>query len=575
MTNPDGETTTALPSSLEIAQAAKLRPILQIAEYLGIPEEYVEPYGRYKAKVSLEVLDYLQNRPKGKYVVVTAITPTPLGEGKTTTAIGLAQALTRIGKLAVVTVRQPSVGPLLGVKGGGTGGGYSQILPMEDVNLHLTGDTHAVALATNLLAAFIDNHLHHGNKLDIDPHSITWRRAVDVNDRALRYIVVGLGGPEGGIPRESGFDIAAASEVMAILALTTGLQDLRRRLGRIVVGISRDGRPVTAEDLRCAGAMAVLMRDAIKPNLVQTLENTPAFVHAGPFGNIAHGNSSILADQVSLRLADFTVTESGFGADLGFEKFCNIKCRMSGDYPDVALVVCTLRGLKSHAGQFRIAAGRPLDPGLTEENPEALRQGIANLVKQIENVRAFGVPAVVAINRFPTDTEREIAIVREAALEAGAFAAHASDHFRLGGAGAEALAQAVAEAAGQPGEFQFLYPLEAPIKVKIETIATRLYGADGVDYATKANQQIDRWTRTGYDRLPVCMAKTHLSLSDDARLKGRPQNFTVSVRDLGLSAGAGFLYALLGDIRTMPGLPSRPAGEDVDIDEHGRVVGLF
>ena len=564
-----------VPSDLAIAQAAVPLPIAAIADQLGILPDELEPYGRYKAKVELAVRDRVKDRPLGKYVVVTAITPTPLGEGKTTTTIGLAQALNKIGKRTTVNIRQPSLGPVFGIKGGAAGGGYSQVIPMEDINLHLTGDNHAVSVSHNLMSAFIDNHLHHGNELGIDPLTITWKRVLDISDRALRDIVVGLGGVANGIPRESGFDIAPASEIMAILALTTSLKDMQERLGRMVFARGRDGRPLTARDLKVDGSLAVLMKDAIKPNLLQTLENTPAFIHAGPFGNIAHGNSSIIADDMALRLGDFCVTEAGFGADLGLEKFVDIKCRASGLRADAAVVVCTIRALKSHSGRFRIVAGRPLDKRLAEENPAAVADGIGNLVKQIENVRAFGLPAVVAINRFPTDHPSELDLVKQTAEQAGAFAVVEADHWARGGAGAVELAEAVVAATKAPNEFHFLYPVEAPVKEKIETIATRIYGAAGVRYLPAAEAMIKRLDEQGYAGLPICMAKTHLSLSDDPALKGRPTGFTVTVRDIRLSAGAGFIYPLLGEMMTMPGLPSHPAGEQVGLDKNGRVVGLF
>jgi formate--tetrahydrofolate ligase len=565
----------SFPSDLEIAQAATLRPIAAIAHELGLLDDEIELYGRYKAKIDLAVLDRLRDRPLGKYVVVTAITPTPLGEGKTTTTVGLAQGLCAIGKRAIAAIRQPSLGPVFGIKGGAAGGGYAQIVPMEDFNLHLTGDNHAVGAAHNLLAAFIDNHLHHGNRLGIDPFRIEWRRVVDISDRALREIVIGLGGKENGVPRESGFDITVASEVMAILALATSLRDLRERLGRIVVAYSVAGAPITAEDIHCAGAMAVLLKDAIKPNLLQTLEGTPAMVHAGPFGNIAHGNSSVLADQIGLRLADVVVTEAGFGADLGFEKFCHIKCRASGLQPDAAVLVATVRGLKTHSGRFRIVAGRPLPQALLQEDLDALAAGMPNLEAQIANVRAFGVPCVVAINRFPFDTEAELQAICEAALAAGAVDVVVAEHFTRGGEGARALAEAVMRACVMPAAFRTLYPDDAPPEEKMRIIATQLYGADGIRLENEARRRLRLYERLGYAHLPVVMAKTHLSLSHDPALLGRPRGFTVPVRDVRLSAGAGFLYALLGDIRTMPGLPSAPGGEAVDIDENGRIVGLF
>lgn len=562
-------------SDLEIAQKAEMRPIMEIARNLGLEEDDVELYGKYKAKISLDVLKKFQDRPLGKYVDVTAITPTPLGEGKTVTTIGLSMALNKIGKHSIVCIRQPSLGPVFGIKGGAAGGGYSQVVPMEDFNLHLTGDTHAVAVAHNLLSAFIDNHLFHGNKLGIDPYSISWPRVVDVSDRALRKMVIGLGGKDNGVPRESGFDIAVASEVMAILALTTDIFDLRKRLGRIVVGYTKDKKPVTAEDLQCAGAMTVLLRDAIKPNLLQTLENTPCFVHAGPFANIAHGNSSIIADQIALRLTEYVVTESGFGADCGMEKFMNIKCRYSNLKPDCVVMVCSVRALKMHSGKYKVVPGKPLDPEIVKEDIESLVKGSENLVKQIENARLFGVPVVVAINVFSTDTDREIETVRKIALENGAFAAAVSEVWAKGGEGGRELAEAVVQACQTPSNFQFLYPLDMPIKEKIETIATKIYGADGVVYEPLAEEKIKQFTALGWDKLPICMAKTHLSLSHDPKLKGRPRNFTLPIRDIRPSIGAGFLYPLCGEMRTMPGLPSEPAGNKVDIDAEGKVIGLF
>ncbi|MFN3466994.1 MAG: formate--tetrahydrofolate ligase [Candidatus Brocadiales bacterium] len=569
-------TAKKVPSDIEIAQAATLKPIQEIAGALGIREDELEMYGRYKAKVSLDILERLKRVKNGKYIVVTAITPTPLGEGKTTTTVGLGMGLCRLGKKAVIAIRQPSLGPVFGIKGGAAGGGYSQIVPMEDFNLHLTGDNHAVSVSHNLLSAFIDNHLHHGNKLGIDPFSITWPRVVDISDRALRNIVIGLGGKDQGVPRETGFDIAVASEVMAILALATGLHDLRKKLGRIIIGSTKEGKPVTAEDLKCAGSMTVLMRDAIKPNLLQTVENTPAFVHAGPFGNIAHGNSSIVADQIALKCADYVVTESGFGADLGAEKFMNIKCRYSGLSPNCAVIVATVRALKMHGGVGNIVAGKPLPDDLRRENVPAVEKGCQNLVKMIENMKLYGIPVVVAINSFETDTRAEIETVRAIAVEYGAEDAVESNHWARGGVGAEELAEAVVAAANKPSRFMFLYPLEASIEEKIEIIATKMYGADGIDIMPAAREKIERYTRWGVDKLPICMAKTHLSLSHDPALRGRPRGFRVPVRDLRASVGAGFLYPLLGTMRTMPGLPSKPAGEAVDIDmATGKVVGLF
>lgn len=562
-------------SDLEIAQKAQMKPITEIAQSLGLSSDDIDLYGKYKAKVSLEVLENFSEKPRSKYIDVTAITPTPLGEGKTVTTIGLSQALNKIGKKSIVCIRQPSLGPVFGIKGGAAGGGYSQVVPMEDFNLHLTGDTHAVAAANNLLAAFIDNHLHHGNKLNIDPFTISWPRVVDISDRALRKIVIGLGGKTNGVPRESSFDIAVASEVMAILALTTDIFDLRARLGRIVIGYNKDKKPVTAEDLQCAGAMTVLMKEAIKPNLLQTLENTPCFVHAGPFANIAHGNSSIIADQIALRLSDYVVTESGFGADCGMEKFMDIKCRYSGLIPSCVVMVTSIRALKMHSGKYKVVAGRPLDPGLTSEDVEAVEKGSENMIKQIENARLFGVPVVVTINLFASDTDREVETVRRIALENGAFAAEVSEVWEKGGEGGRNLAEAVVRACDEPQDFRFLYPLDIPIKEKIEIIATKIYGADGVIYEPKAEEGIKRFTDLGWDKLPICMAKTHLSLSHDPKLKGRPRGFKLPIRDIRPSIGAGFLYPLCGEMSTMPGLPSEPAGNKVDIDHQGRVVGLF
>jgi len=562
-------------SDLEIAQAASLKPIKEIAENVGLSEDNLEYYGRYKAKVNLDVLEKLKDRPQAKYIDVTAITPTPLGEGKSVTLVGISQALARIGKRVFTTIRQPSMGPTFGIKGGAAGGGYSQVVPMEDFNLHLTGDIHAVGVAHNLLAAFLDNSLQKGNPLNIDPFTISWNRVVDVSDRALRNIVIGLGGKINGVTRQSGFDITVASEIMAILALTTGLKDIRQRLGRIVVGLSKDKKPVTAEDLKCAGAMTVLMKDAIKPTLMQTLENTPVLVHAGPFANIAHGNSSVIADQIAVKLADYVVTESGFGADIGAEKFMDIKCRTSGLKPDVVVLAATVRALKMHSGKYTIVPGKPLAEELIRENIPDIEEGGCNLRKQIENMRLFGIPVVVAVNRFSTDTDKEIETIKRIALESGADAAVESNVWAEGGKGGEALAQAVVEAAEKPSEFKFLYPLDISIKEKIETIATKIYGADGVEYTAIANRQIKTFTELGYDNLPLCMAKTHLSLSHDPKLKGAPKGFTVPIREVRASVGAGFLYPLLGEMSTMPGLPTVPAGAHVDIDDEGKTVGLF
>jgi formate--tetrahydrofolate ligase len=567
-------TQRTVPSDLEIAQAASLIPVAKLAADLGLHEEEWEPYGRFKAKVHLAVRDRLAERPLGKYVVVTAITPTPLGEGKTTTSIGLAQGLHRIGKLVFACLRQPSMGPTFGIKGGAAGGGYAQVVPMEDLNLHLTGDIHAVSAAHNLLAAALDNHLYHGNALDLDPEAILLRRVVDLNDRALRVVAIGQGAPIDGVPRMTGYDIAVASEVMAILALASDLLDLRARLGRIVVGFSRAGLPITAEDLKAAGAMTVLLKDALMPNLLQTLEGSPVFIHAGPFANIAHGNSSVVADQLALRLADVVVTEAGFGADMGMEKFMDIKCRASGLAPDAVVLVATVRALKMHGGLGKVVAGKPLPPELTQENLPALEIGCANLAKHVQNARLFGVPVVVALNAFATDTPAEIAMVRRIALEAGAVDACATSHWADGGAGSETLARAVLAACEQPSQFRFLYDADAPVRAKIAAIATQLYGADGVDYEPAAEAQLARYEALGWDRLPVCMAKTHLSLSHDPKLANVPTGFRLPIREVRASLGAGFLYPLCGALRTMPGLPAHPAFEKVDLVD-GRVVGLF
>jgi len=562
-------------SDLEIAQSAEITPIEEIAAAAGLQEEELDLYGRYMAKVNLSAIERLTNRPNGKYIDVTAITPTPLGEGKTTTTIGVSQALARLGKRVATCIRQPSMGPTFGIKGGAAGGGYSQVIPMEQFNLHLTGDIHATGVAHNLMAAAMDASILHKNPLRINPFSITWPRVVDMNDRALRQIVIGLGGKPNGYPRETGYDITVASEVMATLALTTDLFDLRRRLGRIVFATDMDGNPLTADDLETAGAMTVLLKEAIKPNLLQTLEHTPVFVHTGPFANIAHGNSSILADKLALKLADYTVTESGFGADCGMEKFMDIKCRYSGLTPDAVILVATIRALKMHGGLGRVIAGKPLPDGFAKENLDALDKGCANMARQIANVRLFGVPVVVAINHFPTDTEREIALVQQHAVDAGAEGAYLSQVWAKGGEGGLALAEAVIAAAEKPSNFRFLYPLDIPIKEKIEAIATKVYGADGVDYERTAEKKIAQYTEWGYDNLPICMAKTHLSLSHIASWKGVPTGFRLPIRDVRASIGAGFLYPLCGPVRTMPGLGSKPAFKGVDIDEEGRTVGLF
>jgi len=565
----------SIPSDLVIAQAAKLLPIRQIAEKAGIKEEELELYGNFKAKVDLKIAERLKDRPQGKYIDVTAITPTPLGEGKTVTTIGLSQSLGHIGKKVFTCIRQPSLGPVFGIKGGAAGGGYSQVIPMEDFNLHLTGDVHAVSIANNLLAAMIDAHLKHGNELKIKPDTISWRRVIDLNDKwGVFNIVCGLGG-EGRVPRETGFDISVASEVMAILALCSDLQDLRKRLGRIIVAQNAKGLPVTAEDLKAAGAMAVLLRDAVKPNLMQTLEHTPVFVHAGPFANIAHGNNSIIADRIALKLADYVVTESGFGADCGMEKFMNIKCRVSGLVPNCVVIVATVRALKMHGGGPRVVPGKPIPEDYTKENLALLEKGACNLAKHIENAKSFGIPVVVAVNRFTSDTSKEVEAVRKAAVAAGAEGAFLSEVWEKGGPGGQALAEAVVGACDKKSAFKFLYQDEAAIKEKIETIATKIYGAGKVTYSDVAEKKIKRYTKWGLAKLPICMAKTHLSLSHDSAVKGRPQGFTVPVMDIRPSAGAGFLFPLLGTFTTMPGMPSRPAAVDVDLDDKGNVVGLF
>ncbi|MBU0635209.1 MAG: formate--tetrahydrofolate ligase [Candidatus Omnitrophica bacterium] len=562
-------------SDLDIAQSITLKPIDQIASSVGIKADELELYGNHKAKIKLEILNRLQNNPNAKYIDVTAITPTPLGEGKTVNTIGLSLGLNKIGKKSIVCIRQPSLGPVFGIKGGAAGGGYSQVLPMEDFNLHLTGDVHAVGLAHNLCAAFLDNHIFKGNPLNIDPHTISWKRVIDVSDRFLRNITIGLGGKEDGIPRESGFDITVASEVMAILALTTSLADLRKQLGKIFLATTSDGKAVTPEDIKVAGSMAVLLKDAIKPNLLQTTEGTACFVHAGPFANIAHGNSSILADRIAVKLTDFVVTESGFGADCGAEKFMNIKCRYSGLKPDCVVMVCSIRALKMHSGRFNVVAGKPLDEGLLKENLQAVEEGCCNLEKQIENMLLFGIPVVVAINRFTADTDKEIEVVKRNAMAAGAMDAVISLAHAKGGEGMQEVAQAVVRATAQPANFKFLYPVEASIKEKIETIATKIYGAKNVKYHPLAESKIKQYTDLGFDKLPICMAKTHLSLSHDPALKGRPRDFTLPIRDVNASVGAGFIYPLCGTMRTMPGLPTTPCGTKVDIDETGKVVGLF
>lgn len=575
------DSATCMASELDLARAVILKPITEIARGCGLEEDDLQLYGKYKAKVSLEILRRLRDKPNGKYVVVTSITPTPLGEGKTTTSVGLSMAMNRVGYRTGLCLRQASLGPAFGIKGGAAGGGRAQVVPFEDVNLHLTGDSHAVSLAHNLLASFSDNSLFHGNPCNIDPFSISWPRVVDVNDRALRRITIGLGGKGNGIPRESGFDLVAASEVMAILALVDGedersaLKDLRSKLSRIVIGTTRGGKPVTAEDLSCAGVMAVLLKEAVKPNLLQTLENTPAFIHAGPSANVAHGNNSVLADKVALKLNEYVITEAGFGSDLGMEKLFDIKCRFSGLTPNVVVIVATIRALKMHGGVGRIIAGRPLPEELTKENPLALDKGAANLVKHIENARLFGIPVLVAINHFPGDTDREIAFVEQVSRDVGAEGAYLSDVYSKGGAGAISLAEAVTHACSQPAKFKLLYGDDLPIKEKIERIVVQIYGGEGADYSPLAEEKLKHYVDIGYGKLPICMAKTHLSLSHDEKLKGRPRGFRVPIRDIRAAPGAGYLSPLCGDMRTMPGLPSVPAGAKVDLDDDGRVLGLF
>jgi formate--tetrahydrofolate ligase len=565
------------PSDLEIARSVTPRPIVDIAAELGIRGDELELYGPTKAKVTLEAIERLEaERPRGKYVVVTAITPTPLGEGKSTTTVGLAQGLNKIGRKASVNIRQPSLGPVFGIKGGAAGGGYSQVIPMEDFNLHLTGDVHAIGAAHNLAAAFVDNSLHHKNPLGIDPHGILWPRVLDISDRALRHVVIGLGGREDGVPRETEFVITVASEVMAVLALATDLFDLRARLGRMVLATKVDGTPVTAEDLGVAGSMTVLLRDAIKPNLLQTLEGGPAFVHCGPFGNIAHGNNSIIADRLALATNEIVCTEAGFGSDMGAEKFFDIKCRASGLAPDAAVIVATVRALKMHGGVGKIVAGKPLDPALLEENVEAVRTGASNLAAHVGIVRRYGIPAVVAINSFPTDTPGEVEAIREVALTAGARDAVVATHFTNGGDGATDLAEAVWAATDDPSRaFRLLYPDEAPLGEKILTIVKEIYGGDGIELTPAAQKSLKLYESMGFGNLPVCMAKTQYSISHDAALKGAPSGFTVPIREIRLSAGAGFITPLCGEMRTMPGLPSVPGGEKIDIDAEGNVVGLF
>jgi len=561
-----------MKSDLEIAQSARLKDIRQIAAAAGIEEGELELYGRYKAKIDLSILKRLAGRPDGKYIVVTAITPTPLGEGKTVTNISLALGLAKLGKKVINTLRQPSMGPVFGVKGGATGGGRAQVAPMEDINLHFTGDIHAVAAAHNLLAALLDNHLYHDNVLHFDPKEIYWNRSLDMNDRTLRQIVVGLGGTPNGITRESGFDITAASEVMAILALAESYSDLKGRLAKILVGRSREGKPIWARDVRAEGAMTALLRDALKPNIVQTLEGTPCLMHAGPFANVAHGNNSIIADRVALKLADYVVTESGFGSDTGAEKFVDIKCRASGLKPSAAVIVATVRALKLHGGAFKNLKDKAK---VGEENVDAVLRGCANLEKHIENVRMFGLPVVVAINRFPADTDREIDAIRKRALEVGADAAVPHEGVVRGGEGVVDLAKAVLAACEKPAELKFLYPLDLPIEEKIRIIAQKVYGAGEIDLSAKVQKRIAFFNECGLGGLPICMAKTPASLSHDPALRNRPTGFKFPVTDIRAASGAGFIYPLAGEIMTMPGLPAEPAAARVDVDATGRISGLF
>lgn len=562
-------------NDLEISRSVPLRPLLEVAEVLGLQESDLEFYGSAKAKVKLDVLNRSNVDAKAKYVVVTAVSPTPLGEGKTVHTVGLSQALNRIGKRTCCVIRQPSMGPVFGIKGGAAGGGYSQVIPSEEFNMHLTGDFHAVTSANNWLAARMDASLLLDNPLDIDVDTITFRRVMDMNDRALRNIDIGLGGPKNGVPRSTGFDITAASEVMAILGLASNLKDLRERLGRIVVGLNTAGDPVTAEDLSAAGAMAAILKDAIKPTLMQTLEGTPALVHTGPFANIAHGNSSIVADRIAMAGGEYVVTEAGFGADMGAEKFFNIKCRESGMKPDAALLVTTVRAIKVHSGNYVIRPGKPLPEGLESEDLESLAAGIGNLEKQIDNVKIHGVPVVVAINVFPGDTAAEIEFLRTSALAAGAVAAHVSTVFQDGGKGGEELAHAIVAAAEAPSSFNYLYPSEASLEEKIATLAKRIYGADGVEYSDVAIEKLRRYQACGYGSFPICMAKTQYSLSHDPQLKGRPTGYQFVVSDVRVSVGAGFVYPISGSMMTMPGLGRTPGGTRIDIDENGEIVGLF
>ena len=556
-----------MKTDIEIAQACEMKHIRDVAALAGVDEEYLEYYGKYKAKIDLKLLADRADRPDGKLILVTAINPTPAGEGKTTTTVGLADGMRRLGKNTVVALREPSLGPVFGVKGGAAGGGYAQVVPMEDINLHFTGDFHAIGAANNLLAAMLDNHIQQGNELDIDVKRITWKRCVDMNDRQLRNIVCGLGGRMQGVPREDGFDITVASEIMAVLCLATGLSDLKARLGRMVVGYSRAGAPITAHDLKAEGAMAALLKDAIKPNLVQTLEGTPAFIHGGPFANIAHGCNSVMATRVALKMGDYAITEAGFGADLGAEKFLDIKCRLAGLKPSAVVVVATVRALKHHGGVAKA--------DLNNENLEALEKGLPNLLRHVENITTvYGLPCVVAINRFPTDTEAELKLVEDKCKALGVNVA-LSEVWAKGGEGGIALAQEVIRLCEEPNHFAFAYELDQPIEAKLADIVKKVYHGDGVALTPAAKKQAAELTALGFGGLPICMAKTQYSFSDDQNLLGAPEGFTVTVRNIKVSAGAGFLVALTGDIMTMPGLPKVPAAEKVDVDENGRISGLF
>ncbi|MBX3472831.1 MAG: formate--tetrahydrofolate ligase [Planctomycetes bacterium] len=557
----------------EIARAAKLEPIENIAKRYGINRDELELYGDVKAKVKLSIIDRLQSRPNGKYIDITAISPTPLGEGKTTNTIGVTMGLTHIGKKAACVIRQASLGPVFGIKGGAAGGGQAQVIPPEDLNIHLTGDIHAVQAANNLACAFLDNHLFNGNELGIDVDTINLRRGMDINDRDLRNIITGL--RDNGIPRETGFDIAVASEVMAILALAENLKDLRARLGRMVVGFNRDGKAVTAEDIKVAGAMTAILRDAVKPNILQTIGGSLAFVHCGPFANIAHGNSSVVADRVALKVADYVVTESGFGADMGAEKFMNIKCRQSGLVPDAVGLVATVRALKSNSGKFKVVAGKPLPDGLVKEDLDALRAGMPNLTRHIKNMKAFGLPVVVGINSFGTESPAEIEMVKKAAREAGASDCVISEVFAKGGQGGAEFAKALVKACEEPRSFKLTYDSDAPIKKKVEAVATKIYGAAGVDWAPEASKRVKQFEEAGFGKLSVCMAKTQYSFSHDPKLLGAPEGWTLPIKDARLSAGAGFVYLICGDMMTMPGLGKNPGGQNIDINEKGEIVGMF